>query len=195
MLAGRRFGREPMGAHAPPWRSALLLLDYGPGLAAGPRPRHRHEGDCPMRRHLALLLLAAALAVTGCSSTGSTVDAAKGMFASDTLVSSLGTLGMSPTQATGSLGSLVSLASNRLSPADFSKFSGYLPNSEKYLKAAEAAGLLKSPVKDVAGLNSNFAALGVEPNVARGFLGEMSQYFTSKGGESARGLFASAISK
>jgi hypothetical protein len=102
---------------------------------------------------------------------------------------------MSPSQATGSLGSLVSLASNRLSPADFSKFSGYLPNADKYLKAAESAGLLKSPVKDVAGLNRNFAELGVEPNVARGFLGEMSKYFTAKGGDSARSLFVSAIGK
>ena len=148
-----------------------------------------------MRRPIALLLLAVALAIAGCSSTGSTMDAAKSMYASDSLVSSLGSLGMSPSQATGSLGSLVSLASNRLSEADFAKFSGYLPNADKYLKSAEAAGLLKSPVKDVAGLNNNFAALGVEPNVARGFLGEMSKYFTSKGGEPAHSLFVSAISK
>lgn len=148
-----------------------------------------------MRRFITPVLLVIALAVTGCASTGSTMDAAKGMSASDSLVSSLGNLGMSPSQASGSLGSLVSLASNRLSPADFAKFSGYLPNSDKYLKAAEAAGLLKSPVKDVAGLNANFAALGVEPNVARGFLGEMSKYFTAKGGDSARSLFTSAISK
>jgi hypothetical protein len=147
-----------------------------------------------MRRFVAPILLAVALAVSGCASTGSTADVAKSL-GSDSLVSSLGTLGMSPSQATGSLGSLVSLASNRLSPADFSKFSGYLPNSDKYLKAAESAGLLKSPVKDVAGLNNNFAALGVEPNVARGFLGELSKYFTSKGGEPARSLFTSVISK
>jgi len=148
-----------------------------------------------MRRPIALVLLAAALAIAGCSSTGSTMDATKSMFASDSLVSSLGSLGMSPSQATGSLGSLVSLASNRLSPADFSKFSSYLPNADKYLKSAEAAGLLKSPVKDVAGLNNNFSALGVEPNVARGFLSEMSKYFTSKGGDAGRSLFVSAISK
>ena len=116
-----------------------------------------------MRRFLTPILLATALVVTGCSSTGSTADAAKSMFASDSLVSSLGTVGMSPSQATGSLGSLVSLASNRLSPADFSKFSGYLPNADKYLKAADAAGLLKSPVTDVAGLNKNFADDGCRP--------------------------------
>jgi hypothetical protein len=147
-----------------------------------------------MRRLIAPVLLAIAVAVSGCASTGST-DAVKSMFASDSLVSSLGNLGMSPSQATGSLGSLVSLASNRLSPADFAKFSSYLPNSDKYLKAAEATGLLKSPVKDVAGLNANFATLGVEPNVARGFLGEMSKYFTAKGGDSARSLFTTVISK
>lgn len=148
-----------------------------------------------MRRVVTPVLLAIALVVTGCASTGSPMDAAKGMFASDSLVSSLGKLGMSPSQATGSLGSLVSLAANRLSPADFTKFSGYLPNADKYLKAAEAAGLLKTPVKDVAGLNNNFAALGIEPNVARGFLGEMSKYFAAQGGESARSLFVSTISK
>lgn len=148
-----------------------------------------------MRRLIAPLLLVIAVAVSGCASTGSTMDAAKSAFASDSLVSSLGNLGMSPSQTTGSLGSLVSLAANRLSPADFAKFSGYLPNADKYLKAAEGAGLLKSPVKDVAGLNNNFAALGVEPNVARGFLGEMSKYFTAKGGDSARSLFTTVISK
>jgi len=115
-----------------------------------------------MRRLIAPLLLVIAVAVSGCASTGSSMDAAKGMFASDSLVSSLGNLGMSPSQATGSLGSLVSLASNRLSPADFAKFSGYLPNADKYLKAAEGAGLLKSPVKDVADLlGSTTAAVSV----------------------------------
>jgi hypothetical protein len=148
-----------------------------------------------MRRFAAPLLFAIAVAISGCASTGSSMDSTKGMFESDSLVSSLGKLGMSPSQATGSLGSLVSLASNRLAPADFAKFSSYLPNADKYLKAAEGAGLLKSPVKDVAGLNNNFAALGVEPNVARGFLGEMSKYFTAKGGEPARSLFTTAISK
>jgi hypothetical protein len=148
-----------------------------------------------MRRLVAPILLVIAVAVSGCASTGSSMDAAKGMFASDSLVSSLGKLGMNPSQATGSLGSLVSLASNRLSPADFAKFSGYLPNADQYLKAAEAAGLLKAPVKDVAGLNANFATMGVEPNVARGFLGEMSRYFSAKGGDSARSLFTTVISK
>lgn len=148
-----------------------------------------------MHRYLAPLLVAVAIAVSGCASTGSPMDATKGVFAADSLVGSLGKLGMSPSQATGSLGSLVSLASNRLSPADFAKFSGYLPNADKYLKAAEAAGLLKTPVKDVAGLNNNFATLGVEPNVARSFLGEMSKYFTAQGGDTARSLFVSTISK
>ena len=148
-----------------------------------------------MHRFLTPILLATALVVTACSSTGSTADSAKSMFASDSLVSSLGTLGMSPSQATGSLGSLVSLASNRLSPADFSKFSGYLPNADKYLKSAEAAGLLKSPVTNVAGLNKNFAELGVDQNVAHSFLVEMSKYFSSKGGDAARSLFTTTISK
>jgi len=95
-----------------------------------------------MRRFLNAFLLAIALVATGCSSMGSITDTA----VSDSLVSSLGKLNMTPSQATGSLGSLVSLASNRLSPADFAKFSGYLPNADKYLKSAEAAGLLKTPV-------------------------------------------------
>ncbi|HQR53294.1 MAG TPA: DUF2780 domain-containing protein [Burkholderiales bacterium] len=148
-----------------------------------------------MHRYVAPLLLAVAIAISGCASSGSSVDAAKGVLGSDSLVSSLGKLGMSPSQATGSLGSLVSLASNRLSPADFAKFSGYLPNADKYLKAAESAGLLKTPVKSVAGLNDNFATLGVEPNVARSFLGEMSKYFTAQGGDTARSLFVQTIGK
>jgi len=148
-----------------------------------------------MHRYVAPLLLAVAIAISGCASSGSPMDAAKGMVGSDSLVSSLGKLGMSPSQATGSLGSLVSLASNRLSPADFAKFSGYLPNADKYLKAAESAGLLKTPVKNVAGLNDNFATLGVEPNVARSFLGEMSKYFTAQGGDTARSLFVQTIGK
>lgn len=148
-----------------------------------------------MHRYVAPLLLAVAIAISGCASSGSPMDAAKGMVGSDSLVSSLGKLGMSPSQATGSLGSLVSLASNRLSPADFAKFSGYLPNADKYLKGAEAAGLLKTPVKNVAALNDNFATLGVEPNVARSFLGEMSKYFTAQGGDTARSLFVQTIGK
>lgn len=149
-----------------------------------------------MSRFLAAVILAVSVAISGCASMGGTSSAASNTFASDALFTQVTKgLDMTSTQAAGSLGGLVSLAKSRLSPADYSKFTGLLPSGDKYLKFAQENGLVKKPVENVAGLNDVFADLDVKPETARSFLGGMSQWVTNKGGDAGRNLFASVLSK
>jgi len=157
-----------------------------------------------MNRLIAPAILAATLLLTGFTipgvpsslSSGPALEMAKGMFASDSLVSSLGgSLNIDAVQAAGGLGSLTSLAKSKLSPTDFGAFSKMLPGADKYLQFAQMSGLVSSPVTDAAGLDANLAKLGMSPETTRGFLGKMGEYFTSKGGAQGGKLLAGLLAK
>ena len=118
------------------------------------------------------------------------------MFASDSLVSSLGSsLNMNPMQAAGGLGSLTSLAKSKLSPTDFGAFSKMLPGADKYLQFAQTTGVVSSPVTDAAGLGANLAKLGMSQDMASGFLGKMGEHFRSKGGAQGSKLLAGLLAR
>lgn len=123
---------------------------------------------------------AAAAFIGGCASTPS--------FSGDPLVSSLTGAGLSTQQAAGGLGAVMSLAESKLAPADYKSFTKLMPSSEKYVKMAQDAGVLTSPVKDIQGLNSAFSKLGLDPNQARGLLGSVSDYAAKQGGDAGRSL-------
>lgn len=134
------------------------------------------------RRQFVSLLIAgtAAALAGGCATTSS--------FAGDPLMGSLTGAGLSTDQAAGGLGALMSLAESRLAPADYKSFTKLMPSSEKYLKVAQEAGVLTTPVKDIQGLNSAFKQLGLDPNQARGLLGSVSDFAGKQGGDAGRGL-------
>lgn len=158
-----------------------------------------------MNRFIAPAILVSTLALTGFTgipgvpsslSRGPALEMAKGMFASVSLVSSLGSsLNMNPMQAAGGLGSLTSLAKSKLSPTDFGAFSKMLPGGDKYLQFAQQTGLVSSPVTDAAGLDSNLAKLGMSPDMPSGFLGKMGEYFGSKGGAQGSKLLAGLLAR
>lgn len=128
---------------------------------------------------------AASVLFAGCASVPS--------FSGDALMSSLTGQGLTVNQAAGGLGAVMSLAQTRLPAGDFASLSKYLPSSEKYLKVAQDAGLLKNPIRDVKQLNDAFATLGLDAGQARNLLGATSDYLTKTGGESARSLLARAL--
>jgi hypothetical protein len=141
----------------------------------------------PRRRFLAFTAIGAVAALAGCSTMGS--------YSGDALMSSLtsGGGGLSTAQAAGGLGALTSLAQSRLG-SDYAAFAKLLPSADKYLEAAKSAGLLSTPITNVAGLNNAFAKLNIEPMQAKGLLDGVSAYLTKQGGEAGRSLLARALS-
>jgi hypothetical protein len=142
------------------------------------------------KRIAALFVLAASVALSGCSTT-SLADQAVKMFANDSLVSGLtSNLGLTSLQAAGGLGSVMSLASSKLNPTDYASLGKVFGNSKDYLSIAEKAGVLGkgNPIKDIAGLNSAFGTLGISPETGAKMLGQVSDYAGSAGGDAAKGL-------
>jgi Protein of unknown function VcgC/VcgE (DUF2780) len=144
---------------------------------------------------LASAIISAALILTACSTTETASQAANGLKG-DPLMSVLtnstgGGLGLTETQAAGGLGSVMSLASSKLPAADYASLGKVLPNADKYVAAAQNAGVLTDPITDVGRLNSAMRKLGITPEKTSTMLGQMSNYVGKVGGESAQSMLTS----
>jgi Protein of unknown function VcgC/VcgE (DUF2780) len=144
---------------------------------------------------LACVILGAALTLTGCSTTDTASQAASA-FQGDAPMSVLtnstgGGLGLTQTQAAGGLGSVMSLASSKLPAADYASLGKVLPNADKYIAAAQNAGVLTDPITDVGRLNSAMRKLGISPDKASSMLGQVSNYVGKVGGDSTQDTLTS----
>jgi hypothetical protein len=134
------------------------------------------------------LVLGAALAMNGCSTTDTAAMAAD-MFKGDSLMSGItGDLGLTETQAAGGLGSVMSLAKTKLPAADYATVGKALPFADKYIKVAQQAGLLTDPISDVTRLNSAMGKLGITPDKATSMMGKLGDYVGAAGGESTKNM-------
>src|SRR5262245_39795938 len=70
-------------------------------------------------------------------------------------------LGVTSNQATGGVGSMLSLAKERLSGMDFSTLTALIPGADSFMKSARDLGAVTGPVGDQAGLTSAFSRLGM----------------------------------
>lgn len=102
-------------------------------------------------------------------------------------------LGISKDQAEGGLGSLLSLASENLDSADFSKLSGMIPGASGYIDAAKSLGALAGPLKNIEGLNAALAKLGISPEVIAKFVPTVTDAISKFGGGDAAALLQKAL--
>ena len=84
-------------------------------------------------------------------------------------------LGLSPSQANGGVGSILSYAQGKLPPADFDKVAATIPGGKDL---ATAAG----PIADQSGLTSAFSKLGISPEQANQLIPAVTQYVSKVGG-------------
>jgi hypothetical protein len=134
----------------------------------------------------ATLLLAAFL--PGCSSMDSMMGGQ-----SSGLVNLLSSqLGVSETQASGGVGSILKLAQEKLSAGDFDQVAKAIPGADKYL--AQAKQLLGGGnVGDKAGLQSAFSKLGMSPDMVGKFSPIVTQFVSQSGGSQAGSLLAGVL--
>ena len=139
------------------------------------------------------LVLGAVFALSGCS-TADTAAKAASMFQGDSLMSGLTSgLGLSETQAAGGLGSVMSLAGNKLPAADYVSLGKLLPNTDKYIKVAQEAGVLSDPITDATKLNSAMGKLGIKPDTATKMLDQLGDYVGTAGGDSAKNMLTGLL--
>ena len=104
-----------------------------------------------------------------------------------------GQLGLSEDQADGSIGSLLSLAGEKLSAGDFDKLAGMIPGADKYLESAKSLGAVTEPLKSLADLNQSLAALGISPETIGKFVPMVTDYLGKLGGDDAKALLAQVL--
>ena len=128
------------------------------------------------------LIIVAATALSGCAGTG-------GSSTSDIVGALTGQLGVTPQQATGGVGSMLSYAKTQMSPADFGTVTSALPGADSYIKLAAAAlggGAIDTP----AALGSAFSRLGMSPDMVNKFAPVVADYAGKYGSAAAKNLLA-----
>jgi outer membrane murein-binding lipoprotein Lpp len=135
-----------------------------------------------------LLLAALALipfALSGCASTGMVDDSKIGKLATS--------LGLTTEQAQAGVGSMLSLAENRLDPAEYAKISAVVPRGNEFMALANRLGAFQGSVGNAAGLNSAFAKLGISPEQAAKLVPTVSDYVSKAAGPGVGLAFANAM--
>lgn len=104
-----------------------------------------------------------------------------------------GQLGITEDQANGSIGSLLSLAGEKLSAGDFDQLAGMIPGADGYLDAARSLGAVSGPLKTLGDLNGALSALGISPETIEKFVPMVTEYLGKIGGDEAKALLGQVL--
>lgn len=140
---------------------------------------------------LGIPLLLWSLAAGASAQLGGLLEQAKGLGA-DSLSQLIGQqVSADESQIEGGLGSLLSLAGNRLSADDFAKISSAVPGVENYLDAAKQLGVLDTPITSMDGLTAALGKLGMSPDTISKFVPAAVSALGQIGGADVAGLLSS----
>src|SRR5262249_18814374 len=104
------------------------------------------------------------------------------------------TLGVSGDQASGGVGSILSLAQNKLSASDYSKVADTVPGADKYVQKAKDLGAVPAEgIKEKSGLDAAYRKLGIDPEVAKKFTPVVVDFVGKAGGGEVGSLLSSAL--
>lgn len=103
-------------------------------------------------------------------------------------------LGVTEDQAEGGIGSMLTLARERLSADEFDEVAGAIPGAENYIEAANDLGALSSPLQSLGDLNEALSRLGIPPETAARFVPVVTDLVGNLGSEDAARLLSSALS-
>jgi len=140
------------------------------------------------RRHALLSLFALPLAARALdlgAVAGAMKDPLLGMLTSK--------LGLNDQQAQGGLGSMLTLAKEKLPAAGFTKIANLVPGATKYMDMAKSLGAVVGPLKNMAGLNGAFDKLGMTKDASAKFVPTVTDYLGKAGGSSVQTLLGSVF--
>jgi len=102
-------------------------------------------------------------------------------------------LGVTSNQAMGGVGSILSLAKERLSGMDFTALTKLIPGADTYMKTARDLGAVTGPVGDRSGLTAAFSRLGMGSDMVPKFTQILSDFVGKAGGQPASNLLLQAV--
>lgn len=102
-------------------------------------------------------------------------------------------LSVTSDQARGGIGSMLTLAKEKLSGMDFTALTKLIPGSDTYMQAARDLGAVAGPIGDKASLTSSFSKLGMGSEMVGKFSGVLSDFVGKAGGEPAKNLLAAVL--
>ncbi len=102
-------------------------------------------------------------------------------------------LGVTDNQAKGGVGSLLTLAKEKLPAADFTKVASVVPGASKYMDMARSLGAVVGPLKNVAGLNGALGKLGMSTDTIARFIPAVTSFMGKAGGSTVTNLLATVL--
>ena len=143
------------------------------------------------RRWMCLFLVLGGMVSSGCAQMQSM---GLSTSATDTLTSLLTSqLGVTSNQAMGGVGSILSLAKERLSAMNFTTLTSLIPGADTFMQSAKSLGAVTGPVGDRAGLTSAFSRLGMGGDMVPKFTQLLSDFVGKAGGQPASNLVTQAV--
>jgi hypothetical protein len=137
------------------------------------------------RRTVTLGLVVLPLAFSGCASTESMADPLIGGLTSS--------LGVTENQAMGGVGSILTLAQEKLAKGEFDQIAKVIPGASKYLDMAKSLGAVTGPLGNRSGLNSALTRLGISPSTTAKFVPAVTDFVGKAGGPDVANLLSSAL--
>jgi hypothetical protein len=102
-------------------------------------------------------------------------------------------LGMSTDQLEGGVGSILTLAQEKLVKGDFDKVAAAIPGASKYLDQAKKLGAVVGPLNDVEGLTGALGKLGIDQKTVEKFLPAVTEVVSKTGGEDVGKLLSDVL--
>ena len=102
-------------------------------------------------------------------------------------------LGVTEDQAAGGVGSILTLAQEKLIKGDFDKIAQLVPSASTYMAQAKSLGAVTGPIKDMKGLQAALGRLAMSPETQAKFVPAVTDYIGKAGGDSVRKLLAGVL--
>jgi hypothetical protein len=102
-------------------------------------------------------------------------------------------LGVTQQQAEGGVGSILTLAQEKLAKGDFDKVASLIPGASGYLEKARSLGAVTGPLLNGAGLTGALGKLGIDAPTAARFVPTVTKFVSKAGGSKLGGLLTNAL--
>ncbi len=96
-------------------------------------------------------------------------------------------------QAKGGIGSVLTLAQERLDVGEFERLAAAIPGAESYMSLAKTLGAVSGPLENMSGVTSALGKPGISPQTAAKFVPAMSDALATIGGPGASQLLSAAL--
>ena len=146
-----------------------------------------------MMRRTVLICLAGLAALTAADVYAQSLPGSVKSLGNPLMGTLMGSLGVSQDQAEGGVGSILTLAQEKLVKGDFDKIAALIPGADKYLQKAKSLGAVTGPLVNGAGLNGALGKLGIDAATAAKFVPAVTSFVGKAGGSKLGSLLTSAL--